>query len=66
MVAAFVALDAGGVIAGGRAASGDQVGGGKMVIELCGRQGDRMRVEVEGSRGVVDVAGLVDAFWSRA
>lgn len=67
VVPSFVALDAGGVIASKRAASGDEVVGGvgRVVIEFCARQGERMRVELEGARGV-DMAGLVHAFWSRA
>jgi hypothetical protein len=40
-----------------------QLGGaGRTVIDLVGRQGDRMRVDVVGG---VDLAGLVQAFWSR-
>jgi hypothetical protein len=40
-----------------------QLGGvGRTVIDLVGRQGDRMRVDVAGA---VDLAGLVGAFWSR-
>jgi hypothetical protein len=35
---------------------------GRTVIELHGRQGDRMRVEAPGG---VDVCGLVEKFWSR-
>lgn len=37
-------------------------GAGRTVIDLVGRQGDRMRVDVAGA---VDLAGLVGAFWSR-
>jgi hypothetical protein len=67
VVPTFVRLEAGGVIACKRAAGGDEVvcGGGKVVIEFSGRTGERMRVEVEGSREV-DVAGLVQAFWRQA
>ena len=40
-----------------------QLGGaGRTVIDLVGRQGERMRVEVAGG---VDLSGLVQAFWSR-
>lgn len=40
-----------------------QLGGaGRTVVDLVGRRGDRMRVEVAG---VVDLAGLVGTFWSR-
>lgn len=35
----------------------------RTVIELVGRHGDRMRVEVSSD---VEVTGLVHAFWSRA
>jgi hypothetical protein len=38
-------------------------GGGKVVLELLGRQGERMRVEVAGTPGV-DVVGLTRVFWS--
>jgi len=40
-----------------------QLGGaGRTVIDLLGRHGDRMRVDVAGG---VDLAGLVQTFWSR-
>ena len=40
-----------------------QLGGvGRTVIDLVGRQGDRMRVDVPGG---VDLVSLVGAFWSR-
>jgi hypothetical protein len=35
---------------------------GRTVIELHGRHGDRMRMEVSGG---VDVYGLAEKFWSR-
>jgi hypothetical protein len=38
-------------------------GGGKAVVELMSRHGDRMRIEVTGAS--MDVAGLTQAFWSR-
>jgi hypothetical protein len=40
---------------------------GKVVLELVGREGDRVRVEVvdDGGRGV-DVVALARAFWSRS
>jgi hypothetical protein len=41
---------------------GQLSGPSRTVIDLVGRQGDRMRVEVAGT---VDVAGVVHAFWSR-
>lgn len=37
---------------------------GKTVIELMGRQGERMRIEVAGPTAV-DVLGLSQTFWSR-
>lgn len=37
---------------------------GKAVIELMGRQGERMRIEIT-SPTAVDVLGLSQAFWSR-
>ena len=37
-------------------------GGGKAVVELSGRDGSRMRIEVVAA---VDVMGLVRTFWSR-
>ena len=39
-------------------------GGCKTVIELEGRAGDRMRVEIEG-KSAVDIAGLAQAFLSQ-
>lgn len=41
---------------------GPQASDGRAVIELHGRHGDRMRVEVPGG---VDVGDLVEKFWSR-
>jgi hypothetical protein len=38
-------------------------GGGKVVVELVSRHGDRMRIEVAGAG--MDVAGLTQTFWSR-
>jgi hypothetical protein len=38
-------------------------GGGKAVVELVSRHGDRMRVEVPGAG--LDLTGLVQTFWSR-
>ena len=38
-------------------------GGGKAVVELASRHGDRMRIEVTGAR--IDVAGVAQMFWSR-
>lgn len=38
--------------------------GGKTVVELEGRGGSRLRVEVTGP-SAVDVVGLAQAFWSR-
>jgi hypothetical protein len=38
--------------------------GGKTVIELLGRRGGRMRIDVTGTTPV-DIVGLVHAFWSR-
>jgi hypothetical protein len=66
VVPTFVAVEAGSVIAGKRAAGGDgeMCGGGRVVMEFFARQGDRMRVELPGSPGV-DVSGLVHAFWRR-
>lgn len=37
---------------------------GKAVIELTGRHGDRLRIEVAGPT-VVDVVGLSQTFWSQ-
>lgn len=37
---------------------------GETVVELVGRLGERMRIV--GAPGTIDVAGLVQAFWSRA
>jgi hypothetical protein len=40
---------------------------GKLVLELVGREGDRVRVELVGDGGgVVDVVALARAFWSRS
>lgn len=50
----FVELPTGAVGAAGHC--------GQTVVELEGRHGHRMRVHVGGH---VDVAGLVEAFWSR-
>lgn len=50
--AAFVELGAG------------QLGGtGKAVVELVGRRGGRMRIDVSGTSSV-DIVGLAQAFWS--
>ena len=38
-------------------------GGGKTVVELVGRRGGRMRIDVSGP-SPVDVVGLAQAFWS--
>jgi hypothetical protein len=38
--------------------------GGKAVVELLGREGERMRVEVTGT-AVVDVVGLTRVFWNQ-
>jgi hypothetical protein len=39
----------------------------KTVLELVGREGDRVRVEVVGDAGgVVDLVALTHAFWSRS
>jgi len=38
---------------------------GRMVIELTGRGGDRMRIDAADAASV-DVVGMVQAFWSRA
>ena len=38
-------------------------GSGKTVIELVGRNGGRMRIDMSGASGV-DMVGLVQAFWS--
>jgi hypothetical protein len=48
---AFVALE-----------MGQLCGGGKTVVELVGRGGEQMRIEVTGP---VDLLGLSQAFWSR-
>jgi hypothetical protein len=38
----------------------------RSVLELVGREGDRVRVEIAGGAGgVVDVVALVRAFWGR-
>lgn len=52
----FVALD-------GLRLLGQREGG--TVIELVGRDGERMRIEVMGEVLGVDVAGLARGFWSR-
>jgi len=38
-------------------------GGGSTTVEIVGRRGGRMRIDVSGSSGV-DVVGLARAFWS--
>jgi hypothetical protein len=38
-------------------------GGGKTVVELVGRNGGRMRIDMSGAIRV-DMVGLVQAFWS--
>jgi hypothetical protein len=38
----------------------------KAVIELVGREGGRMRVEMVGDACVVDLVALARAFWSRS
>jgi len=38
-------------------------GGGKAVVELMSRHGDRMRIELTGAS--MDVASLTQAFWSQ-
>jgi hypothetical protein len=40
------------------------LGSSRTVVELAGRDGDRMRIEVTGP-SPVDVVGLSRAFWSR-
>ena len=40
-------------------------GSGRVVVELAARSGQRMRVEASDA-GQLDVAGMVQAFWSRA
>jgi hypothetical protein len=37
--------------------------GGKAVVELVGRHGGRMRIDVSGTSSV-DIVGLAQAFWS--
>jgi hypothetical protein len=37
---------------------------GKTIVELVGRRGSRLRIDVTGASGV-DVVGLAQAFWSR-
>jgi hypothetical protein len=56
--ATFVELD-GLRLGGGRREAG-------AVIELVGRDGERMRIEVMGEVRGVDVGALARAFWSRA
>jgi hypothetical protein len=51
--AAFLALQ-GGPLAGGS---------GTTVVEIVGRRGGRMRIDVSGGSGV-DLVGLAQAFWS--
>lgn len=46
----------------GKVADDATVGARRMVIELTGRLGDRMRVELEGPR-TLDFAGLAQTFW---
>lgn len=41
-----------------------QLCGSRTVVELLGRGGERMRIEVTGT-STLDVVGLSDAFWSR-
>jgi hypothetical protein len=41
---------------------GGAVGTGRTIIDVMGRQGDRMRIDVGG---VMDVVGLVQTLWSR-
>jgi hypothetical protein len=41
-----------------------QLGGGKTVVELVGRGGGRMRIDVTG-KSTVDIVSLTQAFWSR-
>jgi hypothetical protein len=38
---------------------------GKVVIELSGRHGDRMRIEAEDAASI-DIMGLAQTFWSRS
>ncbi len=38
---------------------------GKTIVELVGRRGERMRIDVTGT-STVDVVGLAQAFWSCA
>ncbi len=45
--------------------SGAERGGSRMVIELTGPCGDRMRIDATDAARV-DVVGMVQAFWSRA
>jgi multidrug efflux pump subunit AcrA (membrane-fusion protein) len=37
----------------------------RTVLELAGREGDRVRVEVAGDGGGVDLVALARAFWGR-
>jgi len=41
-----------------------QLCGGRTVLEMMGRGGERMRIEVTGA-STVDVVGLTQTFWSR-
>ena len=42
----------------------EPVGGAGAVIELVGRRGDHMRIQLSGAR-TTDLVGLAQAFWSR-
>lgn len=42
--------------------TGESGGGSKTVVELVGRNGGRVRIDVSGTSGV-DVVGLAQAFW---
>lgn len=42
--------------------TGELGGGSKTVVELVGRSGGRVRIDVSGTSGV-DVVGLAQAFW---
>jgi hypothetical protein len=58
---AFVAL----AVDGGEVAEVGTAGKPRMVIELSGRHGDRMRLEVEGP-GAVDVLAMARMLWNGA